>query len=60
MCCSLSGIIFYIYKVVEVKPAELPSEKKPVTKAKMETEMPPAKGMLGWSWEIQIKFVSAL
>lgn len=49
---------FYIYKAVEVKAAELPSEKKPVTKAKMETEMPLAKGMLGWSWDIQIKFVS--
>ncbi len=40
---------FYIYEVVEVKAAELPSEKKPVTKAKMETEIPSAKGMLGWS-----------
>lgn len=51
---------FYIYKVVEVKAAELPSEKKPVAKAKMETEMPPVKGMLGWSWEVQVKFVYAL
>ncbi|KTF76117.1 hypothetical protein cypCar_00035785, partial [Cyprinus carpio] len=34
---------FYIYEVVEVKAAELPSEKKPVTKAKMETEIPSAK-----------------
>lgn len=53
VCCCFYVVIhvvwfhFYFYKVLEVKPADVPSKKLPVTKPQKEVEMAPTRGMLG-------------